>query len=289
MSGQDTGLASYLAPTYLLPKLRDPTSFVRAMAFHAKLGLFAVPQLLVQASTYAFIMGVAGPDRAAAGAKAAFFHTWTRINSNPAILDHLDGMVAANVIPGSKWLPGEFKEAKNLFSRSGFEKIGNEHMFVDSSNYYDFFGSKLQGFLDAGSWFFREGERQVRTGAFYTAYREIRDQLTHTGSLTAAEERAVLQRADQLSVNMSRASASMIHKGVFSVPTQFMSYTLRLAEQVWSKRLTPVEKARLFATYSTLYGVPAAFGLSGLPLGDVINKTALANGYQPGSAQNSFL
>jgi hypothetical protein len=225
-----------LVPTYLLPKLRDPTAFVRSMAFHAKLGLFAVPQLLVQASTFAFIMGVAGPDKAAAGAKAALFHSWTRINTSPAILDHLDSMVAANIIPGSKWLPGEFKEAKNLFSRSGFEHVGNEHMFTDSSNYYDFFGSKLQGFLDAGSWFFREGERQVRTGAFYTAYREVRDQLTHTGPLTAAEERAVLQRADQLSVNMSRASASMIHKGVFSVPTQFMSYTLRLAEQVWSKR-----------------------------------------------------
>jgi hypothetical protein len=289
MAQKDTGLASYIAPTYLLPKLRDPTAFVRAMAFHAKLGLFAIPQLMVQASTFAFIMGVAGPDHAAAGAKAALFHSWTRINKSPEILDHLDGMVATNIVPGSKWLPGQFKEANQLFSRSGFEHIGNEHMFTDSSNYYDFFGSKLQGFLDAGSWFFREGERQVRTGAFYTAYREVRDQLTHTGPLTAAEERAVLQRADQLSVNMSRASASMIHKGVFSVPTQFMSYTLRLAEQIWSKRLTDIEKARVFAVYSTLYGVPAAFGLSGLPLGDVINKTALANGYQPGSPENSFL
>lgn len=278
-----------LTPTYLLPALRDPTKYVRAMAFHAKMGLFAVPQLLLQASTFGFIFGVAGPDRAAAGAKATFFHNWLRINSSPEILEHLDGMVAGNVVPGSKWLPGEFKEANALYRRSGFEKVGNEHMFADSSNYYDFFGSKFQGFLDAGTWFFREGERQVRTGAFYTAYREVRDQLSHTGPLSAAEERAVLQRADQLSVNMSRASASMVHKGVFSVPTQFMSYTLRMAEQIWGTRLTSIEKARLFATYSTLYGVPAAFGLSGLPLGDVINKWSLNGGYVPGSPENSFL
>jgi hypothetical protein len=278
-----------LVPAYLLPSLRDPTRVLRTFAFHAKLGLFAVPQLLLQGSTFAFIMGVAGPDKAAAGAKAALFHMWSRVNSSPEVLERLDSLMAGNIVPGSKWLPGEFKEAKSLFARSGFENIGNEHMFTNSTNYYDFFGNKLQGFLDAGSWFFREGERQVRTAAFYTAYREVRDQLTHTGALTAAEERAVLQRADQLSVNMSRASASMVHKGIFSVPTQFMSYTLRLAEQVLGNRLTNVEKARLFAVYSTLYGVPAAFGLSGLPIGDVINKTALANGYVPGSPQNTFL
>jgi hypothetical protein len=81
----------------------------------------------------------------------------------------------------------------------------------------------------------------------------------------------------------------MIHKGIFSIPTQFMSYTLRMAELIWGNRLTSMEKARLFGTYSTLYGVPAAFGLSGLPIGDVINKTALENGYVPGSPENTFL
>ena len=278
-----------LLPNYLLPATRDPFAFVRGMAFHAKMGLFAVPQLLVQASTYAAIFGIAGPDKAGAGTKAAMFHMWTRINKSPEILDHIDSLVANNLVPGSRFLPGQWKEAHELFVRSGFEKVGMEHIFRDSTHYYDFFGNKLQGFLDAGSWFFREGERQVRTGAFYTAYREIRDQLSHTGPLTAAEERAVLARADLLSINMSRASASMIHKGIFSIPTQFMSYTLRMSELIWGKRLTNMEKARLFGTYATLYGVPAAFGLSGLPIGDVINKTALEMGYVPGSAENTFL
>ena len=277
-----------LVPNYLLPRLRDPFDFVRGMAYHTKMGLFAIPQLIVQASTYGAIFGIAGPDKASAGAKAALFHMWSRVNSSPEILDHLDSLVSGNVVPGSKWLPGEWKEANSLLRRSGMEHVGNEHIFRDSTNYYDFFGSKFQGFLDAGTWPFREGERQVRTGAFYTAYREVRDELTHTGPLTAAEERAVLNRADLLTINMSRASASALHKGIFSVPMQFMSYTLRMSELIWGQRLTNVEKARLFATYSTLYGVPAAFGLSGLPLGDVINKWSQESGYVTGSPENSF-
>lgn len=271
-----------------LPQLRDPFQFVRSIGFHAKLGLFAVPQLLVQASTFSAIYGIAGPEAASHGTKAAMFHMWTRLNKSPEILDHLDGLASNNILPRG-WLKGQWREAHDLLTRTGFENVAGEHIFQDSTAYYDFFGSKLQGFLNAGSIFFREGERQVRTAAFYTAYREVRNELTHTGPLTAAEERAVLQRADLLSINMSRASASTVNKGIFSVPMQFQSYALHMGELVFGDRLTAIEKARLFAVNGTLFGVPVAFGVSGLPLGDVIKKWSMENGYVTGSPENNYL
>lgn len=277
-----------LAPSYALPMLRDPFAFVRSIGFHAKMGLFAIPQLLVQASTFSAIYGIAGPEAATHGTKAALFHAWTRLNKSPEILEHLDGLASNNVLPRG-WLKGQWKEAHDLLTRTGFENVAGEHIFRDSTAYYDFFGSKLQGFMNAGTYFFREGERQVRTAAFYTAYREIRNELKTTGPLTAAQERAVLQRADLLSINMSRASASLVNKGVFSIPMQFQSYALHMGELVFGSRLTNIEKARLFAINGTLFGVPVAFGISGLPLGDVIRKTAIDNGYVPGSPQNSYL
>jgi hypothetical protein len=275
-----------LVPDNVLHFVRDPFQALRSFAFHTKLGLFAVPQLIVQMQSFALILGVSGTKYAAPGAKAALFHSWLRINQTPELLAHLDNLATRKLIPGtSNWKAGELTEAHALLSNSGFEHVGNEHIYRDASNYHDFIGSKLDGILNMGAFFFREGERMTRTAAFYTAYREIRD-LHPTGKMTEELGQQILNRADLLSSNMSRASASALHKGVFSTTSTFLSYQLRNMELVLGKRLTNPEKARLFGTYAALYGVPGAFGLSGLPIGALINSWAQEAGYVPGPDNN---
>lgn len=278
------GSKTPLVPDFLLPTLRDPFEFFRKATFHAKLGLFAVPQLLVQMQTYATIWGVAGGQYAAPGTKAAMLHLWSRINKNPEILDKMDELATGMVLKdSSSWKRGEWLEAYNLINRSGFQNVAGEHVYRDNLLSHNLLAGKFEGFLDAGSYFFREGERQTRTGAFYTAYREFRD-LKPVGRLTEADERAILNRADLLSGNMSRASASTLHKGVLSIPFQFLSYQLRMTELFASTtgRLTGVERARLFGTYAMLYGFPSAFGLTGLPIGDIMRQKGIENGYNVG-------
>lgn len=265
--------------SWALPHVKDPFSFVKGMTFHAKLGIWNVPQLVVQAQTFATIMGIAGIKYAAPGTKASLIHRWASVNSSEAVLDHLDSLAGKLQIPGSsKWRPGEWKEAYKALLTTGFDKVAGEYAARDADFSHKIISSGTHQILDSGTWFFREGERQVRLGAWYTAFREFRDKVP-TGRLTEANTRAILERADILSVNMSRASSSALHQGVFSLPTQFLAYQLRSAELFMGKRLTPQEKYRLLVTYGTLYGFPAALGVTGLPLGDILRKDAQDQGY----------
>lgn len=271
-----------LATEDLLPRLKDPYVFFRSMTFHAKLGIFNIPQLWVQSQTFATIWGIAGAKFAAPGTKAAFLYQWARINRNPEIMQALDKIASRKLIPGTaSWKPGEWIEATEIGDSTGFLNIAGEHAYRDSPFKNNFITGGGQTFLDAGTVFFREGEKSVRLGAWYTAFKEFRD-AKPTGAITNADKLKILQRADLLYANMSRASTSNIQHGIFSIPTQFLSYQMRMAELVMGKRLTTMERYRLLGTYAAIYGIPGAFGLSGLPLGDYIRKWSIEDGYNVG-------
>jgi hypothetical protein len=173
--------------------------------------------------------------------------------------------------------PGQFKEGMEELDKTGFAHVAGEYAGLDDTMKHSFVKNDFNNFLSLGQVFFKEGERNVRYGAWYTAFKEFRT-ANPTGKITDIERQAILQRADLLYTNMSRASSSQIHSGVWSLTTQFLSYQLRLAEMFFSKRIgetmgqRALARARLFGTYSALYGVPSAFGLTGLPIGDYFRK-----------------
>lgn len=138
-------------------------------------------------------------------------------------------------------------------------------------------------FLDAGTVFFTEGERFSRIGAWHVAYKEFRN-ANPFGRITDKEIRSILVRADDLTVNMSRASSSSLHSGIMSIPTQFLTYQIRLAELMWGKRLDTAQRMKILAYQALLYGAPTAIGVTGLPLGDIFRKGALENGYVVGDS-----
>jgi len=255
---------------------------MRSVTFDAKLGLFAIPQLWVQAQSFATIFGVAGLRPAAGGTKAMLLYQYSRLNRNPEIWEHLDKLASARIFRDSYvFKPGEWKEATQWMERSGFNNVGGEFAVRDNPWKYDVISDGRQQFLNSGRMFFTEGERSVRIGAWYTSYLEHRA-ANPTGAITNKAATEILQRADLLYTNMSRASSSMVHQGVWSIPTQFLSYQLRISELFTGKRLTGIERSRLLGTYAMLYGVPGAAGLSGLPLGDWMKKEAIEQGYVVG-------
>lgn len=279
-----------LIPDHLLPKLRDPFAVIRSLVFHPKVGLFAVPQLWVQASTFANIFGIAGSTYAMPGTKAATFYLWSRLNRHPEIMARLDELASGQMVKGTaQFRPGQFIEATNYLENSGFANVSKEHIYRDNTTVYNFLSNNKNSILNAGQWFFEKGEQSVRVGAWYTAYLEVRGSLKTTGRLTETQWGDVLQRADLLAGNMSRASASTLNKGVWSIPTQFQTFPLRMMEQITGKRLTTPERMRLFGTYAVLYGIPGGFGLSGLPIGPYINKIAQEKGYVTGDKANSYI
>lgn len=272
-----------LDPMWLVPKLSDPTRALRALTFHHKLGLFNLPTMWVQLQTYATIFGIAGARHALPGTMGAKLMQYYR--HAPQHLDYLDKMASKSTFFG--WKPGEFKEAVQSLERTGFNMVGREYAALDDVMSNKVVKSGFGQFLDWGTFFFREGEQHVRYGAWFTAFREWRSK-NPTGRITNDNIREILERADMLQVNMSRASSSALHTGIMSLPSQFLSYQIRLAELFWGKRLSTVERSRLMAYQMGLYGVPTGLGVTGIPIADYLRTTALENGYAPGESNAGY-
>lgn len=275
-------------PAWLLPKLKDPFGFIRSVVFNAKMGLWNIPQFIVQAGNYANIYGIAGSKFATPGTLGAQLHFWSTVNSRPQIIEHLDRLASKMDVPfAAKWRPGEFKEAFELMHRTGFGNVGREVATLDNPMSEKIVSDGFNTFLDWGQYFFRQGEKNARYGAWYTAFKEFRDKVP-VGRLTDADVASIMQRADLLNLNMSRASSSALHSGALSIPTQFYTYQIRLMELMMSGvtngRISRKETARLFATNAVLYGIPMAGGLTGLPVADYMRRKALENGYIVGDS-----
>src|SRR5258706_134381 len=278
--GRDSSLWKYekaaIIPLWALSHVHDPVRLLRSFAFNAKLGLFNPAQILVQTQNYATIAAIAGPRHAAGGAFATLIHGWANINKTPGFLAKLDEKATAMGFGKA----GDWLEANRLLGETGFEHVSGEYAMLDNVQ-HKFIGNDWSNFLNAGQAFFRLGEKTSRLGAWYTAYREFRE-IHPTGAITNTQRAEILNRADLLNTNMSRASSSQLHTGVASLTTQFLTYTLRTAELMFSNRISGAAKLRMAAIYSGLYGIPTAFGITGLPLYDVWRKEAIDRGYVMG-------
>lgn len=276
-------------PLWALSKASDPVAGIRSFAFNAKMGVFSIPQFLVQAQTFTNIWAIS-PRAGGAGTLATMLHTWSRVNSSEKFLQAYDDLATKLNFFGSKWKPGEFMEARRELAKTGFEHVGGEYQLADDAMQHKFIKNQWNNFLDAGLVFFREGEKASRIGAYYTAFREFRD-ANPFKVLTDADRAAILNKADLMTNNMSRASASMLHTGVLSLPTQFLSYQLRMAELFFGKRLGEtlternLARARILSFYAAMYGAPSALGVTGYPFGDSIREAAINRGYVQGSDQ----
>lgn len=273
---KNAGPKFVISPLSIYAMAKDGPTFLRGIASHFKLGMFNPNQLIKQMNTWAVIYGIEGPTRASQGAVAAHMYHLSGLNRTSSVLDSM-----GKITEKFGWRPGEFKEFADLIDNSGFGTVGGEHAYKDDIWSGNVYKSGANKFLSLGMSFFTEGERNIRYGAMATAYRRFRD-ANPTGALSAANKEEILQRARLLNVNMDRAANSLWQNGLSSIPLQFQTYALRTAELMWGKRLTRIEKARLFATYSTLYGLPIAATLGGFPIADHLRQLAYDNKYNVG-------
>ena len=229
----------------------DPFTFTRSFAFHTKLGLFNPVQLFLQSQTMAHAVAIAGVKNGTNGVANAFLMRAAYTTTDPANLDRLASMA-------TKWgyrSKEDFLESWKLLKDNGFFHVGAESAWkqdFDSPSLLNGFGSR---FLDAGTLFFREGERMTRATAWNAAYLEWRN-ANKFKKLTNFDLARIQNRADLMSGNMTRASNSALQNGVFATVTQFWSYAARINEQLLSRQLTGAEKLRVLGMYSALYGLP---------------------------------
>lgn len=298
------GPKGLLIPEWIMSKIPqgikdaayNPVALTRSFAYHAKMGVFAIPQILTQLQSYTTIASVA-PRSAAGGTLAATLHQWTRFNADPAFIDHLDKYanqlnigerVGAPVF--HRWKPGQFKEAFQEMENRGFAKVGGEYSPLNTQLKHQYVSSEWGAFLDAGQTFFKNTEQHVRYGAWYTAALEYRAEHPRITTMTRTDWDRVLDRADDLSGNMSRASSSILQSGPLALTGQFLTYQMHMAELFWGKRLADTTgermaaRGRMLLGYSALYGVPMGVGITGFPIADYIRKAAIDNGYVVGDS-----
>lgn len=290
------GPKGLLIPTWAMDKvpqgLKDvaynPVATMRSFAYHAKIGLFAIPQIITQLQSYVTIASVS-PRSAVGGTWAATLHQWSRLNKSEGVIDLLDQYASKANIPGfHQWKPGFFKEAMQELDARGFSNVGKEYATLGTILQHQFVKSEVGAFLDVGQTFFKNTEQHVRFGSWYTAALEYRDENPHIKVMNRTDWDKVLDRADDLSGNMSRASSSILQSGPLSLTGQFLTYQMHLAELFWGKRLgettgeRAMARARMMTAYSALFGVPMAVGVTGFPAADWLRKAAIDNGYVVG-------
>lgn len=255
-------------------KTRDPIRFARSIAFHSKIGLFNPVQFFVNSASLVHAFAVS-PQHAFGGFKDAMLMFYARRNPSVEVQNWLRKR------SGYRY----WDELNQELKRSGFGNVGKTTSDLDDFLDTKAVTSKFGRFLDAGTIWFRTSEEMVRLNAFAIAHREWR-KANPTAPITDAIRRELTNRADNLSVNMSRASSAWYNRGIMSIPSQFTSYNMRLAEQIFTGiatgrgALTRKEAARAMLGYSLLYGIPTGAGaaVGFWPVQQSFEEAAMKNG-----------
>ncbi len=299
-----------VVPSWMLPFMADPWTVMRSITVHPILGLYKLSALPMQLTTFANVIGIAGPRHAGAGFMGALMHEFTRLNAHPNTLKLFDTFAQ-----GFGWKKGEFIDAYELMHTTGFWNVAGEHGAVNLEDYNPI-KSVAKSVLNAGMKPFQEGAQFVRAASWYTAYHEYRrggwepgglenfdpkgtplefkqnakgewefDQSSHMPikkQVIGREDVAkILNRAGLLDHNMSRAATADYQKGPGSIPFNFWSYRQRLTEMMLgfggARQLTRAEKISLVAVQTLLFGpLYGPLGVTGVGIDEYIREHMLS-------------
>lgn len=110
---------------------------------------------------------------------------------------------------------------------------------------------------------FEVGERFVRVHAAITAFLEAKakNPMISFKNMKYNDKAFYLDRMDTLYNRMSRASVAPIQRGVIgSIGLQMLGYQMRIMDQLFSGKLTKLEKGRLIGTAMFLTGMEGVLG-----------------------------
>jgi hypothetical protein len=248
---------------YWLSK-NNPVNFLRGLAFDAKLGMFNVGQLFLQMST----MAVSTALSPKAGLKGmlgalpmkAFMHS----KGSEAVLDVLAKRGAWKA--ASFESEQEFKDFARFMYKSNLLDVGSTHLSINDLRPNRHFGaaSKVEAVREHGRVFFYTAEVMNRSVAGRIAWEELKEQGVKLGSAEFRERFVGL--ADDYSMNMTSESSASFQKGLWSIPTQFWGYNVRMMDAMFGSRFTKAQRTRLILSQFGL------FGAGGVPVLDAVDE-----------------
>ncbi len=272
----------------MLSSTKDPGVYLRSFAFNMKMGFWNPIQYFKQANSLVNVAAIGGTN----GLKSGILYPFMRAAIHTGSDDVLKtlGMKAEKI---GLMKADDFVESMKLYKKSGFNEIGHDVAYLDDLRSPELAPSKLSRgvtkVLSTSRAPFAEGERLTRLAGWNTAYLEQKA-LLKGKKFDRRAEAATLFRAKTLVGNMTREANAPWQKGYAATMTQFFGYQARIMEQFIGKQLTGAEKARLFAGYSMMYGVPVATGaVAGvIPIRDMVLDFMNENGMDTNDPAATF-
>ena len=214
-----------------------PNDFVttmRKLAFHKKLGLFNPKQLFLQGSAVVATLSIA-PRHGLRAGRALPGMIMGLFIENP---DHIRAL-GKKMSRISGWDAGEFADMMDSYKKSGFATMQGDLAYIDDikPSRQRFGGGRVRrgaratgDFLsNQGTVFYKSGESINRSMAYATAWSEWKAR-NPGAKLSRRAETDILQRAKNLTTNMTRDSNAAWQRGGLSMATQFMGYQARFME-----------------------------------------------------------
>lgn len=231
-----------LAELVYSDKLQNIPGIIKTITYHTMLGLYNPAQLYIQGSGMILAMS-ANPVHGMKGAIKAMEFT---ILDKFSRLGNVDQLAKA----GYKF----DVEAWKLWDKSGM-KTGVISTNLDYSDWFQNVPYDAKWYKKAlanSDLFVKMGEMSYSRVAFGTAYEYVKKQL---GRLpTEADLEAIVARADQYRLNMSKANQAKFQRGLTSVPTQFMQVQTKFLEKVLGNDFTLAERLRIIGGQAILMG-----------------------------------
>lgn len=241
---------------------KDAQTLIRRTAFDLKLGMFNVKQLFLQSTSVAATIAIS-PRSGWQGARALVPTRFALLSGDENVIRGLHNKFGK--VMG--WGKDDFMNMVTSMKQSGYANVGGDHTYLDQMSLKSpgkqFLGqiknSPVGKAASTHRVFFNEGELSARIVAYATAYDEFIKR--NPGKVPDRfQQGAILSRAKTFNQNMTRESNAPWQRGWAAVATQFMSYHMRVAEQLWDggfgsgKKLTQAEKMRFLGAMTLLYG-----------------------------------
>jgi len=233
--------------------IKSPFQWLRAMVFHARLGMLDPAQLIVQSSQSFNIMAISG--RPFEWLQNSAMHIPLRLSlltDDPAKINE----VARRVAPFIGMQPEEFVSFRQWVVDSGRLNVGSEVIEVNATS-LNLAKSMVGRAASAGRIFFDEGEKFPRSVSLATAWKEYKRKFPTSDPFSEHGLNWISGRSDTLTNGMTRASSAPWQKGPLSVPLQFMTYSARMMEALFvggGNVLTRNERIRLGLAQVAFWG-----------------------------------
>ncbi len=218
----------------------DVIDWVKSVNSTLMLGMFSAAQLAVQASGMLLATSMS-PKHGLAAAFSIRPILIALSSDKPSVWKWV--FKNTDVAKKGAITETEFSEVAEAIKRVGLlDNIGASSVYNGADGALNIFAKRKAKFNQAQMMFFNKGEEINRVGAFEIARREYIAANPGVAWNTDSALQLIVQRADDLTLNMASVNEARLSQGVLGIPLQFLQHNIRLGTTLLAQTSAVVGK-----------------------------------------------